>query len=213
MKRPLARCVFFFFPREAISLLAVLPQAHREPAVFPSSSPSRHAKLGKAKVAEVRDVSPFSARLYMHEAGSGIEICPRHAFQSRSPVSCRAEHEGGHLAEAQRKHDDPHEQFYGLQKTRRYGKQATANMAERRRKKKKMGCGGDLIISANFMENFTSVHCGSLITTIALVSCHLQINSRRWWDFFFSFSPSARSRSSFRSLCFSHVFMRQNLKV
>lgn len=50
-------------------------------------------------------------------------------------------------------------------------------------------CGGEgrggLIISANFMENFTSVHCGSLITRIALVSCHLEINSRRWRDLFF----------------------------
>lgn len=64
-------------------------------------------------------------------------------------------------------------------------------------KKKMMGWAvegwGWLIISAHFMWNFTSVHCGSLITRIALVSCHLQINSRLWWDFFFP--PSARSLS------------------
>lgn len=78
-------------------------------------------------------------------------------------------------------------------------------------KQAKIRGGRELIISANFMENFTSVHCSSLITRIALVSCHLQINSRRPWDFFFSFCSFLAL--PFPSLCASHAFMRQNLKV
>lgn len=38
------------------------------------------------------------------------------------------------------------------------------------------------------MESFAHVHCGSLITRIVLVSCHLQINSRLFFSLMFFFT-------------------------
>lgn len=122
------------------------------------------------------------ARLFMHEAGSAIEICLRDAFQSRSPVSCRAGWSTRRpLTRSTKETQRPAPAILWPPEEVKIWE---ANDSEKRERdeeeEEEWGVGGGLIISAHFMENFTSVHCGGLITRIALVSCHLQINSRLW---------------------------------
>ena len=66
-------------------------------------------------------------------------------------------------------------QMFGGAAPKRVKQEEVEKHSERERETERRKCS---IISAHFIESFACVHCGSLITRIVLVSCHLQINTK-----------------------------------